>query len=70
MIRVFVCPECGKTRVVSKFLRAQCYQCGAEMCPCETPYVEWVELATEERERIAGNYRIHKKINDNQLKEE
>ena len=61
MIRVFVCPECGKTRVVSKFLKADCYQCGTPMEVCGIPYTEWVELRLEDREKAAETYRIHKK---------
>lgn len=61
MIRVFVCPECGKTRVVSKFLKADCYQCGTAMEICDIPYTEWVELTPEKREQAAEAYRIQKK---------
>lgn len=53
MIRVFVCPECGKTRVVSKFLKAECYQCGAQMQVCDVPYTVWVEMSQEERKQIS-----------------
>ena len=61
MIRVFVCPECGKIRVVSKFLKADCYQCGTPMEVCDISYMEWVELSPEEREKAAEACRIHKK---------
>ncbi|MCI8551189.1 MAG: DNA-directed RNA polymerase subunit M [Lachnospiraceae bacterium] len=53
MIRVFICPECGKTRMVSKLLKAECHCCGAAMCSCEIPYSEWVELDSGEREQIS-----------------
>lgn len=59
MIRIFICPECGKIRLVSKFLAAECYQCGAEMKACEIPYTEWVEMEPEERERVSETYRNH-----------
>lgn len=54
MIRVFICPECGKTRLVSKLLRADCRRCGAAMRPCDIPYSKWVELSEEEREAVSG----------------
>ena len=57
MIRVFVCLECGKIRIVSKFLKAECYQCGAQMKPCGIPYTEWVEMSREEREQISEKFR-------------
>ena len=56
MIRVFVCPDCGKVRVVSKFLEAECYQCGTPMTVCSTPYVESVDLSEEEREQVRLRY--------------
>ena len=56
MIRVFICPACGKIRVVSKFLQADCYDCGTEMVICQVPYVDWVELTEEERENIRRGY--------------
>ncbi|MCJ7837246.1 DNA-directed RNA polymerase subunit M [Cuneatibacter sp. NSJ-177] len=56
MIRVFICPKCGKVRVVSKYLKASCYECGRPMVVCHTPYVEWVELDETEREQIRARY--------------
>ncbi len=56
MIRVFICPHCGKVRVVSKFLEAQCYDCGTAMETCRIPYVDWVELGEAEREQIRLEY--------------
>ncbi len=56
MIRVFICPDCGRVRVASKFLEAECYQCGTPMAVCSPPYVEWVDLSEEERERIRLRY--------------
>ena len=52
MIRVFICPDCGKVRVVSKYLDAECYACGRPMIVCPVPYVEWVDLSEAEREKI------------------
>lgn len=57
MIRIFVCPQCGKTRVVSKFLKAECYQCGAQMKPMDISYTDWVELPEKEREVLARDCR-------------
>jgi len=56
MMRVFICPACGKVRVVSKFLKSECYDCGAPMKACRIPYVEWVDLKEEDRERIRRSY--------------
>lgn len=52
MMRVFICPRCGRERVVSKFLQAECYRCGVSMFPCHLSYLEWVELDEKEREDV------------------
>lgn len=57
MIRVFICPECGRARLVSKLLRADCHSCGAAMCLSDVPYSKWVELDAGEREEISK--RLH-----------
>ncbi len=56
MIRVFVCPECGRTRLVSKLLKADCHGCGAAMCLCDIPYSKWVELGAGERNEISKSF--------------
>ncbi|MCI8465202.1 MAG: DNA-directed RNA polymerase subunit M [Lachnospiraceae bacterium] len=56
MIRVFICPECGRTRMVSKLLKADCHCCGAAMNLCDIPYSRWVELDAEERKQISESW--------------
>ncbi|MCD2493076.1 DNA-directed RNA polymerase subunit M [Lacrimispora sp. NSJ-141] len=70
MIRVFICPECGKARVVSKFLKANCYHCGTAMKICDVPYTKWVEMDPEDRERLSESYRGHnrQKTGNNKIK--
>jgi len=58
-IRVFICPNCKKTRVVSKLLQAECFGCGNDMIVCKLPYSQWVELSLEEREKLVEEYQNH-----------
>lgn len=55
-MRVFLCPVCGQSRIVSRTLNAECHQCKLKMVRCSTRYAEWVELSLDERQEIIKWY--------------
>ena len=56
VIRIFICPGCGRTRLVSKFLKAECPICGTSMDTLAVTYEAWVELSEEERKQISEEW--------------
>lgn len=56
MMRIYVCQNCGRTRIISKLLKAKCVVCDHEMVECHVPYSEWVDLSIKEREAVIIRY--------------
>lgn len=56
MLRVFICPACGETRMVSKFRKADCCLCGKAMKELPVSYGQWVNLDQEARQKQVADY--------------
>ncbi len=51
MMRVYICPECGWIRTVSRRKDVECYKCGcAQMTASKLTYVEYTQMDEKKRE--------------------
>lgn len=57
MMHVFICPDCGGTRMVSLSRSLKCPMCCAKMANCELDYMEWIHLTGGQRKRMVALYR-------------
>lgn len=64
MIRLFICPNCGWIRTVSRRSAVECFKCDAvEMIPVRLEYEKYVKMSCQEREDYAQSWMyIHHKI--------
>lgn len=63
MMKVFICPECGWMRVVSRRKQVECFKCGQwQMMMAKIDFVKYTSMTEEEREDYAqGWLYIHNK---------
>lgn len=63
MMKIFICPECGWLRVVSRRKDVECYKCGKEqMTLAKIDFEKYTTMSEEERKSYAeGWLYIHKK---------
>ena len=54
MMTVFICPSCGKTRLLAGKRSAVCPACRAAMANCTVHYDDWVRLTQAKRSRLIG----------------
>ena len=65
MMKVYICPECGWMRVVSRRKQVECYKCGQwQMTSVKLDFLKYTDMSEEERKNYAeGWLYIHKKNN-------
>lgn len=63
MMYVFICPECGRSRMVSLQRKLRCTACGTPMANCEIDFLDWIQLDGEKREKMIYFYCHTKKEN-------
>ena len=63
MMKVYICPECGWMRVVSRRKQVECYKCGQwQMSSVKLDFLKYTEMNEEERKNYAeGWLYIHNK---------
>ncbi len=63
MMKVYICPECGWTRVVSRRKDVECYKCGnTRMTLSKVDFSAFTAMSEEEREDYSkGWLYIHQK---------
>ncbi len=61
MMKVYICPECGWMRIVSRRKNVECHRCGAmQMTLCNLSMVEYTDMNEKEREDyVTGWMYIH-----------
>jgi hypothetical protein len=62
MIHLFICPECGWLRTVSRRANVECLKCpGTQMVPVKLEYSHYVEMTEEQRRDYVDSWMyIHK----------
>ena len=63
MIKLYICPECGWMRTVSRRANVECFKCSnVEMVPVKLEYTKYVQMSGEERENYVESWMyIHSK---------
>ena len=63
MMRVFICPNCGWMRVVSRRSEVECYKCGEpQMTLAKIDFAGYTSMSEQERKDYADGWLyIHKK---------
>ena len=56
MMRIYFCPSCGRWRMVSNRLKADCLDCGSALLLSDIPFEQWVKLDYESRGQVAEAY--------------
>lgn len=64
MMKVFICPECGWIRTVSRRKEVECYKCDCqEMIPSKLSFVEYSQMSDQQRQDYADSWMfIHNKV--------
>lgn len=62
MIRLFICPNCGWLRTVSRRADVECFKCSeAPMVPVKLEYSRYIHMTEQERQDYAASWMyIHK----------
>ena len=65
MMKVFICPECGWMRVVSRRKQVECFKCGQwQMMLSKIDFIQYTEMTEQERKDYAqGWLYIHNRKN-------
>ena len=63
MMRVYICPDCGWMRMVSRRKNVECYKCGVQdMTLAKVDFATYVSWSEKEREEYAAAWMyIHSK---------
>lgn len=63
MMKVYICPECGWMRVVSRRKHVECFKCGQwQMTSVRLEFVKYTSMTEEERKDYADGWLyIHKR---------
>ena len=57
MMRLFICPECGWMRTVSRRASVECFKCnGVMMQPVKLEYTQYVKMSEQERMDYADSW--------------
>lgn len=57
MMKVFICPECGWIRTVSRRKEVECHKCsGVQMLPSRLTFGEYSQMSDEQREDYAQSW--------------
>lgn len=64
MMKVYICPQCGWLRTVSRRKEVECFKCGLEqMMPVKLSFTKYTEMSEQEREDYSQSWRyIHKTV--------
>lgn len=54
MMRVYFCPSCGRWRMVSNHLEAECLDCDTPLLLSDIPFGQWVKLDYPMRDQVAA----------------
>lgn len=57
MMYVFICPDCGASRMVSLLRSLDCPVCAGHMANCELDYMDWIRLSKKQRDKLIHFYR-------------
>lgn len=62
MIRLFICPNCGWLRTVSRRAHVECFKCsGITMAPVKLEYSRYIYMTEQERQDYVDSWMyIHK----------
>ena len=63
MLKVFICPNCGWMRVVSRRKQVECFKCGQwQMTLSRIDFVKYTSMTEQERKNYADGWLyIHNK---------
>lgn len=57
MMKVFICPECGWMRVVSRRKQVECFKCGQwQMMLSKIDFMQYTEMTEQERKDYAQGW--------------
>lgn len=57
MMKVFICPDCGWMRVVSRRKQVECFKCGQwQMTLSKIDFVKYTEMSEQERKDYAEGW--------------
>ncbi|MCD8132527.1 MAG: DNA-directed RNA polymerase subunit M [Clostridiales bacterium] len=57
MIRLFICPECGWIRTVSRKSDVECFKCeNVQMVPSRLEYAAYIRMSEQERRDYADSW--------------
>jgi len=57
MMKVFICPECGWMRVVSRRKQVECFKCGQwQMMLSKIDFIQYTEMNEQERKDYAQGW--------------
>ena len=57
MMKVFICPDCGWMRVVSRRKQVECFKCGQwQMTLSKIDFVTYTEMSEQERKDYAEGW--------------
>ena len=71
MIKIYICPECGWMRTVSRRKIVECYQCDCkEMVQTKLTYDRYARMTDQERKDYIESwmYIHHKSVDVNNIK--
>lgn len=63
MIKLFICPNCGWIRTVSRRVEVECFKCSdVKMIPSKLDYTQFVQMSAQERKDYVDSWMyIHQK---------
>jgi hypothetical protein len=56
MLRIYICPKCGSTRIVSNNHDSSCFVCNRPMSRAPITYEEYVRFDRNQREKFISNW--------------
>ncbi|MCU6763233.1 DNA-directed RNA polymerase subunit M [Brotonthovivens ammoniilytica] len=57
MMKLYICPECGWIRTVSRRLDVECFKCGnQQMQPVKLSYERYISMTQKEREDYKNSW--------------
>jgi len=57
MMRVYICPECGWMRTVSRRKEVECYKCGCkQMSVSKLTYLEYTQMDEKKRKDYSDSW--------------
>lgn len=56
MLRIYICPFCGNTRIVSNNHNSSCAACDKNMVRADLPYEKYVNMDLSERQQYVSEW--------------